>query len=322
MTNIEDAIVNEVDEEIKPKTWKDRLWSITKLLLKFAVTSVLLYYVFSKVDFNKIKDRMMHANYFWMLAGVFFYFLSMVASSWRLLSFFKSINLNLNTRFNFRLYLLGIFYNFLLPGGIGGDGYKIYLLKKRFNLPAKKVFWAIFFDRLSGLWAIGLIIVCLKLFIPQIPIHFTIPLAIFVAGSAIYYFVVKKFFSEFGEHFFKGHAKAVLVQSLQVMCIIMVLLGQDFTGKFAPYLLSFLLSALAAVVPITIGGIGARETIFQKLSPIFHMDVNLAVYISISFYLISLLVALTGIYFLILPDKLEEGLPGTEANLDIDKKTE
>lgn len=322
MTNIEDAIVNEVDEEIKPKTWKDRVWSITKLVLKFAVTSVLLYYVFSKVDFNKIKDRMLHANYLWMLAGVFFYFLSMVASAWRLLSFFKSINLNLNTRFNFRLYLLGIFYNFLLPGGIGGDGYKIYLLKKRFNLPAKKVFWAIFFDRLSGLWAIGLIIVCLKIFIPQIPIHFAIPLAIFVAGSAIYYFVVKKFFSEFGEHFFKGHAKAVLVQALQVMCIIMVLLGQDFTGKFAPYLLSFLLSALAAVVPITIGGIGARETIFQKLSPIFHMDVNLAVYISISFYLISLLVALTGIYFLILPDKLEKGLPQTEPDLEINKKTE
>ncbi len=103
----------------------------------------------------------------------------------------------------------------------------------------------------------------------------------------------------------------------------MVLLGQDFTGKFAPYLLSFLLSALAAVVPITIGGIGARETIFQKLSPIFHMDVGLAVYISISFYLISLLVALVGIYYLILPGKLEEGLPKlSEQNLDINKKTE
>jgi uncharacterized membrane protein YbhN (UPF0104 family) len=312
MTNIEDAIVNEVDEEIKPKTWKDRLWSATKLILKFAITSALLYYVFTKVDFNEIKGRMAHANYLWMAAAVFFYFLSMVASAWRLLSFFKSINLNLNTRFNFRLYLLGIFYNFLLPGGIGGDGYKIYLLKKKFNLPAKKVFWAIFFDRLSGLWAIGLIIVCLKIFIPQIEIHIAIPLGIFVIGTAIYYFVVKKFFSEFGEHFIKGHGKAILVQSLQVMCIIMVLLGQDFTGKFAPYLLSFLLSALAAVVPITIGGIGARETIFQTLSPIFHMDVGLAVYISISFYLISLLVALTGIYFLILPGKLDEGLSETE----------
>ena len=132
----------------------------------------------------------------------------------------KSINLNLNTRFNFRLYLLGIFYNFLLPGGIGGDGYKIYLLKKRFKLPAKKVFWAIFFDRLSGLWAIGLIIVCLKIFIPQIEIHIAIPLGIFVLGSLVYYFVVKKFFSEFGAHFFKGHAKAIIVQSFQILSII------------------------------------------------------------------------------------------------------
>jgi len=323
MTNIEDAIVNEVDEEIKPKTWKERLWSITKVVLKFAVTSALLYYVFSKVKFSDIKDRSLNANYWWMLAAVFFYFLSMVASAWRLLSFFKCINLNLDTRFNFRLYLLGIFYNFLLPGGIGGDGYKIYLLKKRFKLPAKKVFWAIFFDRFSGLWVIGLIIVCLKIFIPQIPIHFAIPMGIFGIGSVIYYFIVKRFFSEFGEHFFKGHAKAVLVQSLQIMCIIMVLLGQGFTGKFAPYLLSFLLSALAAVVPITIGGIGARETIFQTLSPIFHMDVGLAVYISISFYLISLLVALVGIYYLILPGKLEEGLPKlTESNFESDKKSE
>jgi uncharacterized membrane protein YbhN (UPF0104 family) len=317
MTNIEQAIVNEVEEEVKPKTWKDRLWSATKLILKIAITSLLLYYVFSKnVKFSEIKWRLFHANYWWVLAGIGFYFLSMIASSWRLLSFFKSINLRLNPRFNFRLYLLGIFYNFLLPGGIGGDGYKIYLLKKKYKLPSKKVFWAIFFDRLSGLWAIGLILICLKIFIPQIQFSIAIPLAVFVVGSVIYYVVVKKFFSEFGHHFFKGHAKAVLVQSLQVMTIIMVLLGQNFTGKFAPYLLSFLISALAAVVPITIGGAGAREAIFQKLSPIFQMNVGLAVFISISFYLISLLVALTGIYYLIRPSRLEEGLPETEQNDD------
>ncbi len=93
MTNIEDAIVNEVDEEIKPKTWKDRLWSITKLVLKFAVTSALLYYVFSKVKFSDIKDRSLNANYWWMLAAVFFYFLSMVASAWRLLSFLSASTL-------------------------------------------------------------------------------------------------------------------------------------------------------------------------------------------------------------------------------------
>jgi hypothetical protein len=189
---------------------------------------------------------------------------------------------------------------------------EIYLLNKTYKLPAKKLFWAIFFDRLSGLWAIGLIIVCLKIFIPQIPINIGIPAGIFILGSIIYYIVVRKFFSDFGKHFFKGHAKAILVQSLQVMTIIMVLLGQDFSGKFAPYLLSFLISALAAVVPITVAGAGAREAIFQKLAPIFNMDVGLAVFLSISFLLISLVVALTGIYYLIRPDRLEKGLHNAE----------
>jgi uncharacterized membrane protein YbhN (UPF0104 family) len=312
MTKIEDSIIHEVEEEVSPKSWKDRLWSATKLILKIAITSALLYYVFSKVHFSEVKARLMHANYWWMLMGVLFYFASMVASSWRLLSFFKSINLKLDPKLNFILYLLGIFYNFLLPGGIGGDGYKIYLLNKTYKLPAKKVFWAILFDRLSGLWAIGLIIVCLKIFVPQIPIHMAIPLGVFAIGTVIYYLVVMKFFKEFGRHFFTGHAKAVLVQSLQVMTIIMILLGQDFTGKFAPYLLAFLISAIAAVVPVTIGGAGARELVFQKSADYFHIDAGLGIYISISFYLISLLVALSGIYYLLRPSRLTEGLPKAE----------
>jgi uncharacterized membrane protein YbhN (UPF0104 family) len=298
-----------ITENVKPKTLKSKLWNITKTVLKFAVTGVLLWYVFRQVPISKVKERLLHANYWWMLAALGFYFASVIASSWRLLSFFKSINLYINTRFNLRLYLLGLFYNFLLPGGIGGDGYKIWLLNKTYKLPAKKVFWAILFDRLSGLWAIGLIIISLKIFIPQIEIHIAIPFAVFFVGSIIYYLIVKKFFSEFGKHFFKGHAKAVLVQSLQVLCIIMVLLGQGFDGKFAPYLLSFLVSALAAVVPITVGGAGAREAIFQTMSGIFNMDVGLAVFLSISFYLISLIVALFGIYYVIRPKRLEEGLP-------------
>jgi glycosyltransferase 2 family protein len=312
MTHIEESIVEGVEEDVKPKNWKQKLWNITKTVLKVVITFALLYYVFKKVPFGSVTTRFTHANYWWMLAGVAFYFASMVASSWRLLSFFKSINLRLDSMFNFRLYLLGIFYNFLLPGGIGGDGYKIYLLNKTYKLPAKKVFWAILFDRLSGLWAIGLIIVCLKIFIPQIPINIAIPASIFVIGSIVYYVVVRIFFKEFGKHFFKGHAKAVVVQGFQVLTIIMILLGQDFTGKFAPYLLAFLVSALAAVVPINIGGAGARELVFQKSAGFFHIDASLGIYLSISFFLISLLVALSGIYYLLRPSRLQEGLPKAE----------
>jgi uncharacterized membrane protein YbhN (UPF0104 family) len=295
-----------------PKTWKDTLWSATKLVLKIVVTSALLYYVFTKVPFNEVKYKLLHANYWWMGAAVIVFFLSSIVSSWRLLSFFKSIGLRLDPKFNFRLYLLGMFYNFLLPGGIGGDGYKIYLLNKNYKLPAKKVFWAILFDRLSGLWAIGLIIVALVIFVPQVELHIAIPGAIFLAGTVVYYFVAHKFFKEYTNNFFQGHAIAIMVQSLQVLTIIMVLLGQGFNGKFAPYLLSFLISALAAVVPISLGGAGAREAIFTQLSVPFHMNVALAVFLSISFYIISLIVSLLGVYYVLRPSRLQEGLPPVE----------
>ena len=309
MTEIDKSIIDEVEDEIKPKTLKSKLWNITKTILKFAVTSVLLYFVFRRVPLADVKYRLLHANYWWMGAALVSFSLSMVASSWRLMSFFKSINLHLDPRFNFRLYLLGLFYNFLLPGGIGGDGYKIYMLNKSYKLPGKKVFWAILFDRLSGLWAIGLITVMLIFLIPQIDIHIGIPLGIFVAASIVYYFVAYTFFREYTRHFFAGHAKAVLVQALQVMAIVFILLGQDFDGKFSPYLLSFLISALATIIPISIGGAGIRETVFMQLTKVFPMDESLAVFLPGSFYIISLLVALFGIYYVLRPSRLEEGLP-------------
>jgi glycosyltransferase 2 family protein len=305
--------MTEIVEPPAPKTLKGRLWNITKTLLKIAVTVVLLYFVFKRVPLNEVKNRLLNANYWWMFAALVCFFLSIIVSSWRLRSFFKSINLRLDARFNFRLYLLGLFYNFLLPGGIGGDGYKIYMLNKSYKLPAKKVFWAIMFDRLSGLWAIGLITVGLIFFIPQINIHIGIPLGIFIAASAVYYFVAYMFFREYTRYFFAGHSKAVLVQGLQVMAIICVLLGQDFDGKFSPYLLSFLISALATIIPITVGGAGLRETVFMELTKVFPMDKSLAVFLPGSFYIISLVVALLGIYYVLRPSRLEEGLPKDEA---------
>ena len=70
---------------------------------------------------------------------------------------------------------------------------------------------------------------------------------------------------------------------------------------------------MAAVLPISVGGAGVREYIFKFLAGIFHMDAGLAVFLSISFYLISLLVALLGIYYVIRPSRLQEGLPGEKA---------
>jgi len=64
MTEIEETV-----EYHEPKTLKDKLWTATKTILKIAVTSILLYFVFRKVPFADVKYRLVHANYWWMFAA-------------------------------------------------------------------------------------------------------------------------------------------------------------------------------------------------------------------------------------------------------------
>jgi uncharacterized membrane protein YbhN (UPF0104 family) len=314
MSDIENLAEEAAEEAIEHKSWKGVLWGITKVVLIIVVTGGLLYYVFSKVPFAKIENRLAHANRIWLAAAIACYFASMLFSAWRLLSFFKSIGLNLNYRFNLRLYFSGLCYNLLLPGGIGGDGYKIYLLHKVYKQPTKKVFFSILFDRLSGFWAIGFFATGLITLIPRIQINIVLLFTIFMGGSCIYYFVIRRFFKDYTHNFFAAHLKAIGVQATQLLLIICLLQAQpDFISGFAPYLLSFLISALAAVIPASLGGGGIRDSIMLNLSKPFHLVDNMAVYLTFTFYLISIFVALFGTYYVFFPKHLEKGLkPSTE----------
>jgi glycosyltransferase 2 family protein len=294
-------------EADKPKTFKSKLWSVAKLLLKIGATSLLLYYVLSKINIDAVKALILQSNPWWIAAATISYFISIMFSAFRLMSFFKSIDLHIGWKFNLRLYMLGIFYNLCLPGGIGGDGYKIYLLNKRYKQPAKKVFWAILFDRLSGFWAIGFITAVLVIFLPQLNIPIVMAWGIFLAGTALYYFVAHKFFNNYVKYFWQAHAKAIVVQTFQVLTILLVMIGLHYDGKFSPYLSAFLMSSMAAVVPFSIGGLGFREFIFKySITEMFHLNGELAVVLSLSFYVISAVVALLGVYYVFRDDKLEE----------------
>jgi uncharacterized membrane protein YbhN (UPF0104 family) len=304
------------------KTPKQKLWDLLKTLLKIGFTGLLLWLVIRKMNYQEVKRILQTSNPLYLLLALVTYFASMLFAASRLLSFFRSIHLHLGRKFNMRLYMLGLFYNLFLPGGIGGDGYKIWVLNKTYKKPAKKVFWAILFDRLSGLWAIGLIIVALVAFIPQIEISPLIIYSVFAVGTAAYYAVAHFFFKEYTRHFLSAHAKAIAVQSFQVLTILCILMALNFQGKFSPYLFTFLVSSLSAVFPFTVGGLGAREFVFTHFSGFFHMNANLAVVVSLLFYLTSAIISLGGLYYVFRSDKLQEGLPTDEDDEDENAETE
>lgn len=291
---------------------KKRLWSIIKLILKLGISSLSLYLVFTKVDLGALKTAVANANPVYLFAAFICFVVSTIITSSRLNSFFKGIGIHISNVFNFKIYLLGMFYNLFLPGGIGGDGYKIFYLRKRMEVKGRKLFQAIFFDRLSGFWALGLIISALVIFIPKFGIPSWVPITLVIIGSILYYIVMKRFFVDYSHYFISTHLKAILVQSMQVISIIFLLYALHFNGKFSPYLFIFLVSSLVAVVPFTMGGLGAREMVFLYGAEIFGIDQHYGVIISLLFYCISAIVSLSGMYFVLNPKSLEAtgGDPG------------
>lgn len=290
---------------------KKKLWNKIKIPLKVIVTGLLIYYVFQKIDFNQVKQLFLTSNMWFIVLAFCSYFLSQVVSSWRLLSFLKAIGLRFSFWYNFRLYLLGMFYNVFLPGGIGGDGYKVYLLRKKYKLPTKRLLLAFFFDRLSGLWAVGFISVVLIIFIPQIDIPATWPITALLIGTLIYFLVLRRFFTDFSKHFIRNHIKAGMVQSLQILSVICILLSQDFDGKFSPYLFSFLMSSIVALINIGVAGLGVRDVFMAHASDVFDIDQILAVFLTFTFWMINVLASLPGLWY-VYRSKEFEPLPSEE----------
>lgn len=298
---------------------KKKIWNITKILLKISITGLSLYLVSRKVEFNDLKDAFDKSNPIFLFLAFIAFVISQLISSSRLNTFFKGIGLKISETYNFKIYLLGMFYNLFLPGGIGGDGYKIFLLRKKFEIKGRRLFQAIFFDRLSGLWALGLIISALVIFIPHLGIPNWVPVLVVAIGTIAYYAVMRKFFSDYSKQFVISHIKALMVQSMQVISVILLLYALNFEGKFSPYLFMFLISSLVAIFPFTVGGLGARELVFVYGAQYFQMDQHLAVIISLLFYCISALLSFSGIYFVFHPQKIGVNKIDLKQDIEVEK---
>ena len=118
-----------------------------------------------------------------------------------------------------------MFYNFFIPGGIGGDAYKVYLLNKNFGWSAKKLPSSLFNDRLSGLLAICVLILVFSFNLLEAK-FFPILFVLLVVGFFFTYFLTKKLFSIIPKFFLKLFL-LILVQILQVISFIFLLKSLD-----------------------------------------------------------------------------------------------
>lgn len=269
-----------------------------KLLVKILVTGICLWYVSRKINWAQSLRIIQQGNMLWLLAATLFFTASKVVASFRLNIYFKNINVLFSEKANLKLYWLGMFYNLFLPGGIGGDAYKVILLNRTYNYSAKQLTAAVLLDRVSGVVGLGILAVAYyyALFTGN-----TIALLLLIAivpGLFIYYLFVKKLFSSFIKSFFTTLWLGIAVQVLQVGSAWCIMQSLHIQGHQASYLLIFLLSSIVVILPVTVGPLGTRELVFVWGSTALMLDKAQSVSISITFFIITLVISLIGIYWI------------------------
>jgi glycosyltransferase 2 family protein len=294
-----------------------KLKRLLKTALKFAVTAAALYFVIRKINVSDVAALYSKANPLYLILALTAFALSKLISAFRLNVYFNAIGLNLKEKTNIELYLLGMFYNLFLPGGIGGDGYKIYLLQKHYQTGTKKIFGAVLTDRISGMVAL-VILALLGFSFLQIQgtvlftiysLQFTIYNLLFILIPLVflaYYLFIKYIYPYFLRINLLTFGYGFIVQLLQVLCAWFLLLALGETENHLAYIVIFLVSSAVAVLPISIGGVGVRELTFLYGSQLLDVDINVAVGISFLFYLITAAVSLAGIWCVFKPIDLQQ----------------
>lgn len=270
---------------------------LLKAFAKIVLSVAALWFVFKKIDINDLLQIFSSVNYAWLFIATLLFIISKVASSYRLNFFFKDIKNGLTEGSNLRLYLLGMYYNLFLPGGIGGDGYKIYLLNKKYKTGVKSVFQAVLLDRVNGVLVLFILAL---LMIPLIPLPLVYKYLAIATGPVIflmYKWVIGRFFKVFGKSVLKTSVYSLVVQLSQVLSAWFILLAINQTEQQLSYLFLFLVSSVVATLPITIGGIGSREITFLFGAGIMQLNVSQSIALSLLFYVITAVVSLSGIYF-------------------------
>ncbi|GAB2476929.1 lysylphosphatidylglycerol synthase transmembrane domain-containing protein [Algoriphagus taiwanensis] len=269
---------------------------------KLLLTGLALFLVFRKIDTDQLLDLAGEIQLIWLIPAVFLFILSKVATSIRLNLYFKDIGIYLSESQNWRLYLIGMFYNLFLPGGIGGDGYKVYLLNKHFKTPVKKLIQSALLDRLGGLIAIFFLLFVLFLMV-DIQLDFLesrLWNGLMIAGLILtipaFWLLQKFLFRDFLPSFWPANAWSFAGQLAQLFCAWFILLALGISENILAYQLVFLLSSIVAVLPLTIGGVGARELVFVYAHTYAGIEETAAVAFSLIFFLISALVSLSGTF--------------------------
>lgn len=177
---------------------KSKAKSYTLNFLKLLFAGVLIYWLISSGKLNLASLQQLASPLVFLLC-LFFIGINLLVCSERWRKLLQSQNLNSSVLETFRLTLIGIFFNYVIPGGVGGDVVKGYYIVRK-NPHAKTVAAiTVAMDRLVGLYAMMFLALSVMFLDwtqvtshPQLKWIFILLLALFLAFSMFWGLIFSK----------------------------------------------------------------------------------------------------------------------------------
>jgi uncharacterized membrane protein YbhN (UPF0104 family) len=278
-----------------------------KAVLKLGISVAIIALIIRKIDERLLFEVVSQANPLWVIWALVFFILSKLISAFRFNLLISTEGIHMTSLQNIRLYWLCMYYNLLLPGGISGDGYKIKVLMERFGRPFKRIVTITLLDRISGLIALGQWSVILLIYIPEFQPYWLFVIPALLLSLLIGWGLFRWAGGSLTKVWLMSSLQSLGVQGSQAIATLGLVLALGQGLHWADYLILFLISSLVAMIPITIGGAGARELTFLYGSQYLDIHAEKAVAIGFLFYLISTSVSFFGIVYSFNKEKIFQG---------------
>lgn len=268
-----------------------------KAALKLGLSVLIIWLVLRNIDERLLWNTLQRAHPGWLLWAAVWYTISKVISAWRFNAFLHTENIILDTRQQLRLYWVGMYYNLLLPGGISGDGYKIKLLHDRDGASVKRLVAITLLERLSGAAALAQWCLLLSLGMPLVQPWWWAPMALLLLSVPVTWWLFRITGGGVPPLWRSSSLQSLAVQAAQIVSTLGIIWSLGQGHQWLAYTVLFLISSVVAMLPLTIGGTGARELTFLWGAQYLGADPEMAVAIAFLFYLVSTMIAFSGIAF-------------------------
>jgi uncharacterized membrane protein YbhN (UPF0104 family) len=281
---------------------KSALWSIGKYVL----AAVLLYFIIRHAGVDKILGYLRRIPLLLLLLGFALVTFAQLGSALRMRYFFRASGFPLSVRYATILFYVGAFYNFLLPGGIGGDAYKVILARRRMNVTASQGIRIMLADRASGLCVLMLTLFAglFTLDITAIPHARASIIAAAVMTLLCYLFFSRLLMRQPPAVMMGSLPYSLLTQGLWIAGLLTIWAALGNGHSAVEYVVLYCAASITGMLPVSVGGLGIKEMTYfygaQLLRRFAHsgVDGDLGIAISLCIFFLTFATSLPGLLWL------------------------